>query len=100
LEPLIAMNCREAEHSLFAERDGALDENQRAALVSHVHECSVCRQLQQNLTVALDALQMSSRQSPLPDTELEWQKLRREIRGGATAQTPAPRRSPITWSDP
>jgi anti-sigma factor RsiW len=91
------MNCREAEHSLFAERDGALDETQRAALVSHVDECSACRLLRQNLTVALAELQASSRQSSLPDVELEWQKLRREIRGGATAQMAASRRSPITW---
>jgi anti-sigma factor RsiW len=91
------MNCREAEHHIFAERDGTLENNQRAALAAHVGTCSACRQFQVNLGKAVDTLRASTQQVRVPDAELEWQKLRREIRGGATASTTTQRRSSLAW---
>ncbi len=87
------MNCREAENYLFAERDGALDANQRAALSAHVTECAGCRRIRNQLAEALQSLASTTQTVRVPDADLEWQKLRREIRG-AHAE---PRRSLATW---
>jgi anti-sigma factor RsiW len=77
------MNCREATPQIFAERDGALDEIQRAALAEHLAHCAGCRKMRESFATAVDALRHSTEQVRVPDAELEWQKLRREIRGGA-----------------
>lgn len=91
------MNCREAEPLIFAERDGALDQTQRAALAQHVAQCAGCQRRQENLATGIAALRISAEQVRVPDAELEWQKLRREIRGGAGSKSAAPRRTPFTW---
>lgn len=93
------MNCREAEHQIFAERDGALDETRRAALATHLAQCPGCQRMRENLATALDALRTHSQQVRVPDAELEWQKLRREIRGSAGSKSAMAekRRSPLAW---
>ena len=49
------MNCRQAEHHIFAERDGALDAAGQATLAAHVAGCSGCRLKRANLTAAANA---------------------------------------------
>ncbi len=78
------MNCRDAERQIAAERDGALDENQRVALTQHVAECSACRTQQANLSAALDSWRSEVQAVTAPDATREWEELRRTIRGGAT----------------
>lgn len=88
------MNCREAEHHISAERDRALDTNQQQALMEHVAECAACRRLREDLTVSIEAWRMAEQQVRVPSADIEWQKLRREIRGGASTTT---RRSIGAW---
>ncbi len=81
----MVMNCREAESQIFAERDGPLDSVQRAALAAHVGSCAQCLRMQRTLGAAVVSLQSTARLVRVPDADLEWQKLRRTIRGGVTA---------------
>lgn len=89
------MDCRKAEHQIFAERDGALDPLQRAELVDHLAQCGSCRALRSNLTASMEAWRNSTAEIKAPDPLLEWQKVRREIRGGV--QTTGKRRGVISW---
>lgn len=92
------MNCREAESQIFAERDGALDNSQRAALAQHVGQCPGCRRLQQGFAVTIETWRVETQQVRVPDAELEWQKLRREIRGGAGSRAAAEsKRRSLGW---
>jgi anti-sigma factor RsiW len=94
------MNCREAEHQIFAERDGALETTQRAALASHLDGCAACRRLQQNFAITVEVWRAELTSAKLPDAELEWQKLRREIRGGAGSSRQVRRRHPGWFAIP
>lgn len=92
------MNCREAEHQIFAERDGALDSHQRAALGAHVAQCATCRQMRDGLAHAIESWRVSTEAVRTPDADLEWLNLRREIRRGAGAKPASTARSPwATW---
>ena len=94
------MNCREAQAQIFAERDGALAENERAALVAHVAECGDCRRIRAEFTAALTHWKSAAQNAVVPDPEREWQAVRRKIRGGveAGAVRLAPRRPGLlTW---
>lgn len=87
------MKCSYARQQIFAERDGALGEPQRAALAEHVAGCPDCRRVRDDLTVTIETWRQEFRQARVPSADLEWQKLRREIRGA-----PAHRRhSMTTW---
>ena len=87
------MNCRAAERHIFAERDGALDETQRAELATHVATCAACRSVRDGLTMAATAWRSDAARVSVPNAEFEWQKVRRQIRGAPTTST----RSKITW---
>src|SRR6187549_3483366 len=79
------MNCREAQNQIFAERDGALAETERAALVAHVAQCSDCRRIREDLVVAVDFWRAEAAKVTVPDVEREWHAVRRKIRGGVEA---------------
>lgn len=94
------MNCREAQSQIFAERDGALDHSQRAALDRHLALCDGCRRSRETFTAALTAWRIEVSQVTVPDAEREWHAVRRRLRGGmeAGAERPErPRRSLFTW---
>jgi hypothetical protein len=94
------MNCREAQNQIFAERDGALAETERAALVSHVAECGDCRRIREDLVVAVDFWRVEAAKAVVPDAEREWHAVRRKIRGGVEGGEVrlTPRRSRfLTW---
>lgn len=91
------MNCREAESQIFAERDGALEQVQRAALVEHLGRCPGCQRLRDGFAAAIDGWRAETQHARVPDAELEWQKLRREIRGGAGSKAAAASRRPLVW---
>lgn len=78
------MNCREVQHQLFAEGDGALDNSQRAALEGHVAQCADCRRIREDLTTALTVWRIDTARVIVPDAEREWHAVRRKIRGGMT----------------
>jgi anti-sigma factor RsiW len=93
------MNCHEAESQIFAERDGTLDNSQRAVLAQHLAQCASCRRLSEGFMAAVDYWRAEAQQVRVPDAELEWQKLRREIRGGVGSGSAArPARTFLAWS--
>lgn len=81
------MNCRSVQRLLSAERDGAPATSERAALDSHVAECAVCRQFQFTMMEAADAWRTTTARVQVPDAELAWQAVRREIRSDGAAET-------------
>src|SRR5581483_12117678 len=83
------MTCREAQRQISADRDGARDDRSRAAWAEHIGQCAACREFQATLTRTIDAWRAADRVIATPDAELEWQELRRTIRGGATRAAPA-----------
>jgi hypothetical protein len=94
------MNCREAQSHLFTERDGALENNLRAALDGHLAQCDGCRKVRDNLTTAFAVWRIDVRQVTVPDAEREWHAVRRRIRGGAEAgagRESRPRRNLFTF---
>ena len=94
------MNCREAQPQIFAERDGALDNLQRAALDGHLAQCDACRRIRDDLAAALTVWRTEVVNVTVPDSEREWHAVRRRIQGGPEAgaeRTSRPRRNPFTW---
>lgn len=79
------MNCREAQDQIFAERDGALDATQRAALAAHVAGCPDCRRVSSEVAAGFEAWRTLARNVTVPDSEREWHAIRRQIRGGVAA---------------
>ena len=94
------MNCREAQSQIFAERDGALETTQRAALDSHLAQCDGCRQTREELTAALITWRTAVSHVTVPNAEREWQAVRRRIRGGmepGAERASRPRRNLLAW---
>ena len=94
------MNCREAQHQLFAEGDGAPDNTRRAALDGHVAHCADCRRIRDDLAAALATWRRDVENVAVPDAEREWHAVRRRMRGGveAGAERPVrPRRNLLAW---
>lgn len=79
------MNCREAQNQILAERDGALAESERAALVAHVAHCNDCQRVRADLDAALTHWKTTAQAVVVPDAGREWHALRRKIRGGVEA---------------
>lgn len=91
------MNCREIEPLLFAERDGALANNQRTDLDRHVGECAACRQLRSDLAAAAESWRAHTASVKVPDADSEWRKLRAELHGAEVRTSPNRRIAPIVW---
>lgn len=94
------MNCREAQPQIFAERDGALDPVQRAALDGHLAHCDACRRVRDEFSAVFTAWRVDAIRVAVPDAEREWHAVRRRIRGGAetgAARPARPRRNLFTW---
>jgi anti-sigma factor RsiW len=92
------MNCRDAERQIFAERDGALDHSQRAALDEHLAHCTGCRGTRNQLAAAIESWRTTTQAVVAPDSAREWEALRRQLRGGVPAvERPTRRRNVIPW---
>lgn len=93
------MNCRDAEKLIFAERDGALTETQRAALAKHLDDCAACRSVPTELAAATNAWRRAGAAASVPTVEIEWHAIRRRIRGEESASTETSGwRRPLGWS--
>jgi hypothetical protein len=93
------MNCREAHSQIFAERDGALDNIQRAALDSHIAHCGDCQRMREDFASALASWKNEVSQVAVPNVEREWHAVRRRIRGGSESgaeRVERPRRNLFT----
>ncbi|MSU48325.1 MAG: zf-HC2 domain-containing protein [Opitutus sp.] len=94
------MNCREAQHQIFAIDGRAPDESQRAAFESHVRQCADCRRIREDLSSGLTHWRTAAEKIAVPDADREWHTVRRRIRGGAEApaKSPArPRQNLLLW---
>lgn len=95
------MNCQEAQHQIFAERDSAPDTTARVTLEGHVAHCADCRRIRDDLTAALVTWRRDAEKVVVPDAEREWHALRRRIRGGdagaVEAGTTRPYRNVFAW---
>ena len=94
------MNCREAQPQIFAERDGTLNDVQRAELNGHLAQCDSCRRVRDDLSAALVTWRIEATQVSVPDAEREWHAVRRQIRGGVQAGATGnvrSRRNLFTW---
>lgn len=87
------MNCRQAEHHIFAERDGTLDALQQTALSDHVTACPNCRRMRDGFAAAVETWRTDVGQVRLPDADLEWQKLRHRMQ----RENRPVRRSVLNW---
>jgi anti-sigma factor RsiW len=96
------MTCREAETLIFAARDGALVESQRASLAEHVAHCEACRRLQAELATAAGVWRARDAAVRVPAVEVEWHAIRRRIRGEVLETTTATAWKrwlrPLAWS--
>jgi predicted anti-sigma-YlaC factor YlaD len=90
------MTCREAHRHLSAARDDALDSSQRDRLAAHLADCAACRRLSDNLGALFATWREASENVRAPDATIEWQKLRRAIRGETPVATSA-RRPLLAW---
>ena len=90
------MNCHKTRHDIFAERDGLLGTAERGALAEHLEQCPACRTMRNDFTATIEAWRASPERVTLPDANLEWQKVRREIQHG-TRSNGSSWRSPVTW---
>jgi anti-sigma factor RsiW len=90
------MNCRDAERQIAAERGGALEARQRAALKQHVATCASCRTQRAELDAALASWKLSTEAAALPDSTREWESVRRTIRHKSTQPAPH-RRHLLSW---
>ena len=79
------MNCRSAQRLISAERDGAPATSEHTALGAHLAECAECRRFRAVTDEAAEAWRTSTEQVAVPDAELAWQAVRREIRSGNAA---------------
>ena len=91
------MNCRDAEPLLFAERDGALTSEERAALAQHVAACPACRRACADLAAANAALRTAAANVAVPDADREWQVLRQRLTAQSPRRVGARRLAPVAW---
>jgi len=80
------MKCQELQSQLHAYRDGELDLTSSLEIESHLNECKVCFQVNDNLKTLQKALRSDAlRFQPNPDLEARIRSaLRREARGAGT----------------
>lgn len=91
------MNCPDAETLLQAGRDDALTAEQRAALDRHLAECPACRELQEDLRLAGEAVRAETASVPVPDADAEWRRLRANLHGAEVPVRPKRHFAPIIW---
>ena len=91
------MNCRDSESLILAERDGALTQEQRAALSDHVAACPVCHQLRANLAAALDAYQADVAAITVPDADMAWRDLQTKLHGAEGKSSRQRPLAPVIW---
>lgn len=85
------MNCREAQRHILAEEGSAVDRTPDSRLNAHVRDCGACRRMRDDLAAALSYWRTDASATAVPDAEIEWQKVRRQIRGGAESLGRPPR---------
>ncbi len=91
------MNCRDIEPLLFAERDGALTNEQRATLEQHVAACPSCQQVRAEIARAMDVFRTDTINVTVPDADEEWQRLRAQLATQPNQTHTRTKLAPIIW---
>jgi len=91
------MNCHDIEPMLSAERDGMLNQDQRASLDRHVASCPSCAEMRINLSQAMDLFKTDTAAIAVPDVEEEWLKLRSKLSTPSTKRATKRPLAPIIW---
>jgi hypothetical protein len=95
-----AMNCREAQLQICAERDNASTLRPGPELDVHLAHCDACRRVRDELAAALAGWRAETLNVALPSVDREWHAVRRQIRGGAASGAEfgsRPRRNLFAW---
>ncbi|HEY5553025.1 MAG TPA: zf-HC2 domain-containing protein [Opitutaceae bacterium] len=64
---------------MFAEKDGALNEDKRTALEAHVAGCKSCSHFKHAIATTSRQLRESAQAVSVPDADSEWREIRRRI---------------------
>ncbi len=91
------MNCRDTEPLFFAERDGALTNEQRATLDEHVAACLACQEARAEIARALDAFRTDAINVTVPDAAEEWQRLRMQLSAVSRKNRTRTKLAPVIW---
>lgn len=91
------MNCREIELLLSAERDGALNATQQAALDQHVADCPACRVFRDQLSSTMSALRADSACVRMPDVDAEWHALQARLNSDGAKSGKKRPLAPVIW---
>ncbi len=73
------MNCPTCESLLLRDQDGALTDQERAALPAHLSQCPACRDFAQQLPKLSSAIRAESDAIRVPDAAAEWAQLQTRI---------------------
>lgn len=92
-----AMNCRDIEPLLLAERDGVLTSKQHAELAEHVAGCPACRRARLNYGDAVTFLKTDAANVAVPDADKEWRAIRAQIQDGAAKPGRKSPLAPVIW---
>ena len=91
------MNCRDIEPLLYAERDGALTNEQRATLDQHVADCPACQQAREEIVRAMDTFRIDANNVTVPDADEEWQHLRARLPNKPPQHRAKTKLAPVIW---
>jgi anti-sigma factor RsiW len=91
------MNCRDIKPLLYAERDGALISDQRAALDQHVAACPACQQAREAIARAMDTFRAGAVSGTVPDADEEWQRLRPQLSARPHKSRTKIKLAPVIW---
>jgi len=91
------MNCRDSERLLFAERDGALTDEQRAVLDQHVAACPACQRTRREIADAMEVFRSDAINVATPDADEAWRRLRAELANQTSRNRPKTKLAPIIW---
>lgn len=73
------MSCEQTQRLIFAERDGALNSQQRVELERHLERCPGCARMRHELTRSIGNWRASTEKVDVPHAAIEWQALHRTI---------------------
>ena len=92
-----AMNCRDIEPLLSAERDDALTSEQRVSLDRHMATCPACSEMRAYLLQSMDLFKSDTAAVVVPDAQDEWLKLRANLSSPSFKRSSKRSLAPVIW---
>jgi len=81
------MNCRDVQHTIFADPDGPAPADQREAFDLHLAACPACRRLHRDLGEFFGTWRDVHANARIPDPALEWRRLELTLARPAPVKT-------------